>query len=86
MSEVSRIAYISVAHTGGSLDFQTPQCAVAARRVDPHGVQVRAGAQELSIQAADLVTIGRFFLAAAVMLGQDLNDGWDLPGGGLITP
>lgn len=78
---MTRVAYISTAVTGGSLDLICPEGSIQARRVDPGGVVLMAGGEKLSIQSADLALIGRFFLAAALLQGQSINDGWDGPQG-----
>lgn len=72
-----RVAYVTTANTGGSLDFYGPEGSAALRRVDPHGVLIVVRGQELSINKPLLPTIGRYFMAAAILLGEDINEGWD---------
>lgn len=86
---IHRMAYISTQHTGGSLQLFTPEGVLEAHRLDPHGVQFVAGGQGYSIQKRDIAIVGRYFLAAGVMLGLDINDGWDATqdsGTGLVLP
>lgn len=73
-----RMAYVDTDVTGGGLDVKTPEGTMMARRVDPHGVVLVVGQEERSIEARHLAEIGRFFLAAAMKLGQDINEGWDI--------
>lgn len=83
---MSRILYVTTANTGGSLDVPTPEGVLQARRIDPHGVLVMAGEETFSVPKSELPMIARFFAAAAVRLGVDINDSWDAPEGGLIKP
>lgn len=76
---MTRVAYISTDYTGGSLDLMCPEGMLQARRADPGGVLLQIGGVKLSIQKADLPAVGRFFLAAALMLGEPINEGWDGP-------
>lgn len=79
---MTRVAYITTENTGGSLDVPAPEGVMQVRRVDPHGCRVEIGGQGLSIRRENLVVIGRFFLAAALLLGEDINAGWDAPEAG----
>lgn len=74
---MTRMAYVTTESTGGSLDVTTPEGVLQARRIDPHGVVILAGIKKFSIPKEDLATIGRFFLAAALLLGEDINADWD---------
>jgi len=74
---IVRMAWVSTHHTGGSLDVPGPEGLLQARRVDPDGVIVMVNDQKISIRKEDLPAIGRYFLAAGLMLGQDPNEGWD---------
>jgi hypothetical protein len=74
---MTRMAYITTTNTGGSLDVNGPEGQVQMRRIDPHGVVIQFGDQSLSIHKDLLPLIGRFFLAAGLILGVDVNEGWD---------
>lgn len=74
---MTRVAYITTENTGGSLDVPAPEGVMQVRRVDPHGCRIEIGQEGLSVKKENLVMIGRFFLAAALLLGQDINAGWD---------
>lgn len=75
-----RVAYVTTANTGGSLElYGGPEGSAALRRVDPHGVLLVVRDQELFIEKPLLPMIGRYFMAAAILLGQDINEGWDSP-------
>jgi hypothetical protein len=72
-----RMAYVDVAGSGRSCTLRTPEGLIVMDRVDPHGVQIMAGDQVFRVSAEALPFVGRFFLAAAHLLGRDLNEGWD---------
>lgn len=74
---MTRVAYVTTENTGGSLDVPTPECVMKARRVAGGGVLVMVQDRWASIQSKDLAIIGRFFLAAALLLGEDINKDWD---------
>lgn len=74
---MTRMAFITTENNGGSLDVPAPEGMMQVRRVDPHGCRVEVAGQGLSIRKEDLAVIGRFFLAAALLLGEDINAGWD---------
>jgi hypothetical protein len=74
---MTRVAYVTTEHSGGSLDVNGPEGTLQARRVDPHGVVIMLGDRTLSIQKDLLPIMGRFFLAAALLLGEEINAGWD---------
>lgn len=74
---MTRVAYITTENTGGSLDVPAPEGMMQVRRVDPHGVRIEIGQEGLSVKKENLAMMGRFFLAAALLLGQDINAGWD---------
>jgi hypothetical protein len=74
---VQRIAYLTTANTGGSLDINGPEGVIQLRRVDPHGVVMMFHGHQLSIHKDLLPILGRFSLAAAILLGVDINEGWD---------
>ena len=69
-----RLAYVDTAHTGDWLEVKGAEGVLRADRVDPHGVIVQLGGKQLSITANALAEMGRYFLAAAVKLGQDLGN------------
>jgi hypothetical protein len=73
---MTRIAYVSTETTGGSLDVPAPEGMIQARRVDPHGVLLLVGGQQYSVDKRHLAMMGRFFLAAALLLGEDINADW----------
>lgn len=74
---MTRVAYVTTEHTGGSLDVTGPEGQLQARRVDPHGVVLALGGQKLSVHKDLLPILGRFFLAAALLQGVEINEGWD---------
>jgi hypothetical protein len=74
---LTRMAMITTENTGGSLDVTGFEGVLQARREDPHGVVILLGGQKLSIQKHLLPKVGRFFLAAAILLGEDVNADWD---------
>lgn len=74
---ITRMALITTENTGGSLDVPAPEGVMQVRRVDPHGVRIEIGQEALSVKKENLAMMGRFFLAAALLLGQDINAGWD---------
>jgi hypothetical protein len=78
---MTRIMNVTTSNTGGGLDVNGPEGQVQFRRVDPHGVLMKFGDQYLSIAKEDLPTVARFFGAATLLLGVDLNEGWDAPEG-----
>jgi hypothetical protein len=76
---MTRILNITTTNTGGSLDVPCPEGTIQCRRVDPHGVIMMANGQQFSIQKNELAIMARFFGAAALLLGEDINAGWDAP-------
>lgn len=78
---MTRMAFISTEHTGGSLDVTGPEGTLQARRVDPHGVVIMIGDHQVSVIKELLPILGRYFLAAGLLLGQEINNGWDKPQG-----
>lgn len=76
---MSRVAYVDVSGTGRVMTLHTQEGSIEFDRIDPHGVQIVIGGQAYGVTKDALPYIGRFFLAAAVMLGVDLNEGWDKP-------
>jgi hypothetical protein len=74
---MTRVAYVSTEHTGGTLDVNGPEGQLQARRVDPHGVVLMLGAQSISVHKDLLPILGRFFFAAAMLQGVEINEGWD---------
>lgn len=72
-----RVAYVSTANTGASMTVLAPEGVIKFDRVDPHGVMVTIGGQTYSVTKDALPMAGRFFLAAALVLGVDINAGWD---------
>lgn len=76
---IIRQAYIDVRNTGAGMTLNTREGMLTFERIDPHGVQILVGDLAFGITKEALPYVGRFFLAAAVMLGEDLNEGWDKP-------
>lgn len=74
---MTRIAYVTTEHTGGSLDVNGPEGQLQARRVHHLGVVLALNGQQLSVHKDLLPILGRFFLAAALLQGVDINEGWD---------
>lgn len=74
-----RMAYVDTMTTGAQMLVDAPEGQLAAQRVDPHGVIIVMGGEQRSVTPAGVLEMGRFFLAAAVMLGVDINEGWDKP-------
>lgn len=68
-----RICYVDTASTGGTMEVPGAEGVLRAERHDPHGVVVKLDPPQLSIPAGSLADVGRFFLAAAVALGQDIS-------------
>lgn len=73
---VMRVAYVSTTNTGAHMTLATPEGVIRFRRIDPHGVLMEIGGQTYSVTKDALPFAGRFFLAAALMLGVDINAGW----------
>lgn len=80
-----RVAFFTTTNTGGSMDMNGPEGQVQLRRADPHGVIMMFGDRQFSIQKHFTPILGRYFLAAGVLLGQDINEGWDTPEGGQVA-
>lgn len=74
---MTRVAYVTTENTGGSLDINGPEGQMQMRRVDPHGVVIQYGGRQLSVHKGLLPILGRFFLAAALLQGEEINAGWD---------
>ena len=75
---LTRMAYVTTKNTGGSLDINGPEGQIQMRRVDPHGVVIQFGPDvQLSVHKELLPIIGRFFYAAALLQGVDINKDWD---------
>lgn len=75
---MTRVAYVTTGNTGGSLDINGPEGQIQMRRVDPHGVIISFGPDvQLSVHKELLPIIGRFFMAAALLQGVAINEGWD---------
>lgn len=75
------MAYIDTAVTGGTMNLQTPQGTIRFERT-PFGVQMTVNGLPYVISKEGLSVMGRFFLAASILHGQDVNDGWDQPQSG----
>lgn len=75
----TRMAWVTTENTGQYMEIRTAQGVIRLRRVDPHGVEVEFGGTAYGITAPHLAMVGRFFLAAGLQLGQDINEGWDQP-------
>lgn len=76
---VTRVAYVTTENTGAECILNTGQGQIQLRRVDPHGVEMVVAGVPYGITSPNLPYVGRFFLAAAVRLGVDINAGWDKP-------
>jgi hypothetical protein len=74
---MTRVAYVTTANTGDTLTVRGPEGVFQCQRVDPHGVGIQLNGQVLSLNKELLAIIGRYFLAAGLLLGQDINAGWD---------
>jgi hypothetical protein len=74
---MTRVAYVTTANTGTSLNLGGPEGTLQCQRIDPHGVVVTLNGVQLSINKELLAVLGRYFLAAGLMLGQDINLDWD---------
>ena len=83
---MTRVAYVTTENTGGTLDVHGPEGTVQMRRIDPYGVLIQFGpGVQLSIHKDLLPMLGRFFLAAALLQGVDINAGWDQAQQGGVT-
>lgn len=74
---LTRIAYVTTANTGASMNLAAPEGLVRFERVDPHGVVISVAGNVYSITKDALPYLGRFFLAAGLQLGVDINANWD---------
>lgn len=74
-----RMAYVDITNTGREAALNTNEGSFRLERVDPYGVQMIVGGKSYGLTKEALPYVGRFFLAAAVMLGVDINEGWDKP-------
>ena len=75
---LTRMAYVTTKNTGGSLDINGPEGQIQMRRVDPHGVVIQFGPDvQFSVHKELLPILGRFAFGAALLLGVDINEGWD---------
>jgi hypothetical protein len=80
---MDRVAYYSTSNTGANMTVTAPEGTIRFQRVDPHGVMVTIDGVNYSISAQALPYVGRYFLAAAAMLGVNVNDNWgDMQSGG----
>lgn len=79
MSHLSRHAWINPNITGAGMTIRTGQGVITLRRVDPHGVEIVFGGVAYGVTSPHLALIGRYFLAAAILQGQDINADWDGP-------
>lgn len=77
---MTRYAYVTTANTGGSLEINGPEGQVQFHRVDPHGVVIQFGPGiQLSVHKDLLPLMARYLLGASLLLGVDINEGWDAP-------
>jgi hypothetical protein len=74
---MTRIANVDTSVTGGSMQLAGPEGTVQFHRVDPHGVVMQYAGQQLSINKELLPVLGRYAMAAALLLGVDINEGWN---------
>jgi hypothetical protein len=72
----ARMAWYDPAHTGSFCHIRTGQGVILLNRLDPHGVELTAGGAPYGITKDMCPYIGRFFLAAATLLGVDPNETW----------
>jgi hypothetical protein len=73
---LTRIAYVTTANTGAAATITTPEGTIKMQRFDPDGVLLQVDGKTFSLSKEALPFLGRFFLAAALELGQDINAGW----------
>jgi hypothetical protein len=76
---MTRIAYVTTANTGAQATVTAPEGVVVFERFDPHGVVLSVAGNVYSISKDALPYLGRFFLAAALELGVDINASWNGP-------
>jgi hypothetical protein len=74
---MTRVAYVSTLNTGDGLAVNGPEGQMQFRREDPHGVVIQFGDKQLSVHKELLPLLGRYFMAASLRLGVDINAGWD---------
>jgi hypothetical protein len=74
---LTRIAYVTTANTGAEATITTPEGTIQMTRFDPDGVILHVDGKTFSLSKDALPLLGRFFLAAALQLGVDINAGWD---------
>lgn len=79
MTGIIRTAYVTTDNTGDGCSVRTGQGVIHLQRVTPFGVQITAGGKVHNVTAEMLPFIGRYFLAAAIALGVDINADWDKP-------
>jgi len=77
LGPMTRVAYVTTANTGDVLTVRGPEGLLQAKRENPHGVVLVLNGQTLSINKELLAIIGRYFLAAGILLGEDVNANWD---------
>jgi hypothetical protein len=77
LGSMTRVAYVTTANTGDILTVRGPEGRLECKREDPYGVVMVVNGQTLSLNKELLAVIGRYFLAAGLLLGQDVNAGWD---------
>jgi hypothetical protein len=80
LGPMTRVAYVTTANTGDVLTVRGPEGLLKCKREDPHGVVMTLNGQTLSINKELLAVIGRYFLAAGILLGEDVNLNWDAEG------
>jgi hypothetical protein len=68
-----RVCYVDTDRTGGGIEVTGAEGTLRIRREDPHGVIMLFNGQQLSITKNALADIGKFFLAAAIKLGEDID-------------
>lgn len=76
---LARVLNVETDYTGSVCQLTGPEGSVVFGRVDPHGVVMEFNGQYLSIDKKNLPILARFFAAAGVLLGVDINEGWDAP-------
>lgn len=68
-----RICYVDTDRTGGGLEVTGAEGIMRVVTEEPHGVVVTVNGLQLSITKNALPEIGKFFLAAAIRLGEDID-------------
>ncbi len=83
-----RKAWINTAGTGRGMEVRPPEGLIQMETREPHGVLILVnGKDKLSVSAESLPYMARYFWAAALLCGVDLNEGWEgTQEGGPVVP